>query len=518
MLYREIENMRRRLAGEHGTIVKGWGGRTPVALVYPSSYYIGMSSLGVHSIYKLLNSYDNIVCERAFREKGVPVSSPAVSTESIRPLSDFAVIAFSLTYELDYFNIPLILKSCGIPVYSRDRNESHPLIIAGGPVVTANPAPVAPFFDAIGIGEAEALLPELIPFFEKTGNTEHAELLKELSTVPGIYVPPLSVEHKVERQFLKDLNEFPVSTAVMTRDTEFGDMFMVEAERGCNWGCRFCLVGNTFSPMRFRSQETILEQAARGLKYRRRIGLVGPDVSDYPGLEELLAKLRGMGAELSVSSLRVKPFSANVLRELVASGVKTITLAPEAGSDRMRRLIAKGITRDDIIETVTEVAKANLKDLKLYFMVGLPEETDEDVGEIASLVLDCKSVLDAGSPNTRLAITVSPFVPKAGTPWEREPMASLDTIRGRVSFLKNSLKKKGVSLNTESAPWSEVQAALARGDSRFAQVIVAAGEATLPSWHKALTECGVDGAAWAHKKWAGGEKLPWESIDLGPRR
>lgn len=518
MLYREIENMRRRLAGETGTIVKGWGGRTPIALVYPSSYYIGMSSLGVHSIYKLLNGYDNIVCERAFREKGIPVSSPAVSTESIRPLSDFAVIAFSLTYELDYFNIPLILKSCGIPVYARERNESHPLIIAGGPVVTANPAPVAPFFDAIGIGEAEALLPPLIPLFEKSGRTDRQELLKELSAVPGIYVPSLPNTRKVERQYLKDLDEFPVSTAVMTRDTEFGNMFMVEVERGCNWGCRFCLVGNTFSPMRFRSQETILEQAASGLKYRRRIGLVGPDVSDYPGLEELLAKLRGMGAELSVSSLRVKPFSADVLRELIGSGVKTITLAPEAGSDRIRRLIAKGISHDDIIATVTEVAKANVKDLKLYFMVGLPEETDEDVSEIAGLVLECKRVLDAGSRNTRLAITVSPFIPKAGTPWEREPMATLDTIRDRVSFLKNSLKKKGVSLNTESAPWSEVQAALARGDGSFAPVIAAAGEATLPSWHRALEENGVNGAEWAHKTWAVGKKLPWDMIDLGPKR
>lgn len=509
--------MRRRLAGEEGTIVKGWGGRTPVALVYPSSYYIGMSSLGVHAIYKLLNGYDNIVCERAFWEKGSSISTPAVSTESIRPLSDFAVIAFSLTYELDYFNIPLILKSCGIPVYARERNESHPLIIAGGPVVMANPAPVAPFFDAMGIGEAEALLPSLVPLFEKAGITNRSELLRELAAVPGIYVSSLNDRGKIERQYLKDLDAFPVSTVVLTRDTEFGDMFMIEVERGCAWSCRFCLVGNTFSPMRYRSPETILAQAVKGLKYRKRIGLVGPDVSDYPELEGLITQMRAMGAQVSVSSLRVKPFSAKVLHELTGSGAKTITLAPEAGSDRMRRLIAKGITEDDILSAVTAVAAEKVRELKLYFMVGLPEETDEDVSGIAELVLECKRILDAGSGGTRLTITVSPFIPKAGTPWQRRPMASLDTIRERVSFLKSRLSKKGVALNTESVAWSEVQAALSRGDGSFAPVIIATGEATLPSWQRALTECGVDAAARAHKTWADDEMLPWDRIDLGPK-
>jgi radical SAM superfamily enzyme YgiQ (UPF0313 family) len=518
MLYREIENMRRRLAGEQGTIIKGWGGKIPVALVYPSSYYIGMSNLGVHAIYKLLNGYDNIVCERAFWEKGSSVTAPVVSIESVRPLSDFAVIAMSITYELDYFNIPLILKSCGIPVYAADRNESHPLVIAGGPVVMANPAPIAPFFDAVCIGEAEPLIPAIAPVFSEIGNISRDELLKKLADIPGIYVPKFYSGTPIVRQYAENLDTFPVSTAVVTRDTDFGDMYMIEVERGCNWRCRFCLVGNTFSPMRYRSLDIILEQAGRGLKFRKRIGLVGPDVSDYPHLEELITRLWEMGAEISISSLRVKPFSPVVLQKLVESGAKTITIAPEAGSDRMRRIIAKGITPDDIFGAITAIAKEKVKELKLYFMIGLPEETDEDVAAIASLVLDCKRILNVKSSGTRLSITVSPFVPKAGTPWERLPMADLNVIKARLTFLKSKLPEKGVSLHSESPTWSEVQAALARGDSSFAPVIVAAGEVSLPSWQRALRECQVDVGAFAHRKWADDEKLPWDVIDLGGKK
>jgi radical SAM superfamily enzyme YgiQ (UPF0313 family) len=228
--------------------------------------------------------------------------------------------------------------------------------------------------------------------------------------------------------------------------------------------------------------------------------------------------MNGMGAQVSVSSLRVKPFSAGVLHGLVSSGAKTITLAPEAGSDRMRRLIAKGITQDDILSAVTAVAAEKVKELKLYFMVGLPEETGEDVAAIADLVLECKRILDAKGGGTRLTIAVSPFIPKAGTPWERRPMASPGTIRERLAYLKERLPKKGVSLNTESVAWSEVQAALARGDSSFAPVIIATGEATLPSWHRALEECVVDAPSYAHKKWGDDAKLPWDMIDLGPKR
>jgi radical SAM superfamily enzyme YgiQ (UPF0313 family) len=514
MLYREIENMRRRLAGEEGAVVKGWGGRIPVALVYPSSYYIGMSSLGVHAIYKILNSYDNIVCERAFWEKGNNLATPAVSTENIRPLSDFAVIAFSLTYELDYFNIPLILKSCGIPVYARERTAEHPLVIAGGPVVMANPAPVAPFFDALGIGEAEVLLPPLIPFFEKAGSTNRATLLQEIATLPGMYVPLIPNEKPITRCYLPELDSFPVATTVLTRDTEFGDLFMIEAERGCGWGCRFCLVGHTFAPVRFHSPETLLAQARTGLKYRKRLALVGPDVSDYPGLATLIREMSSLGAAVSVSSLRVKPFSTEVLRGLISSGAKTITLAPEAGADRMRRLIDKGITENDIFNAVAAVAGARVPELKLYFMIGLPGETNGEALAIADLVLECQRILASGPRHTRLTITVSPFIPKAGTPWERQSMASLEIIKERIAALKKRLAPQGVSLNTESPGWSEVQAVLARGDNSLAPVITAAGTATLPSWQRAQRECGVNAAAFAHKVWSGDEKLPWDNIDL----
>lgn len=504
--------MRRRLSREEGAVIKDWGGRTPVALVYPNSYSIGMSSLGIHAIYQLLNSYDEIVCERAFWDKDSLKTAPTVSTESIRPLSDFAVIAFSLTYELDYFNIPLILTSCGLPVYARERTGEHPLVIAGGPVVMANPAPVTPFFDAMGIGEAEALLPSLVPLFKKAGSSPRAELLHELAALPGIYVPALSIDNPVERRYLHDLDSFPVTNAIVTRDTEFGDMFMIEAGRGCGWGCRFCLVGHTFSPVRFHSPMVILDQARRGLKYRKRISLVAPDISDFPGLDMLIEAIGGLGAAVSVSSLRVKPFSQAVLNGLVSSGAKTITLAPEAGSDRMRCAMSKGITGDDITSAVAAVAAARVPELKLYFMIGLPGETDEDVLAIADLALECQQILTADRGRTRLSITVSPFIPKAGTPWERRPMADLTTIRERLSILKKRLPARGIQLNSESPEWSEVQASLARGDSSCAPVILAAGAATMASWQRAQRKCAVAATAFAHKEWRDEEILPWQNI------
>ncbi len=473
-----------------------------------------MSSLGVHAIYKLLNSYSNIVCERVFWEKeSKDKRVPPLSIETGRPLSDFAVLAFSVTYELDYFNIPKILAAAGIPVYANERDERHPVIVAGGPCITANPAPVLPFFDAVAIGEAEPVLPPLIAILSQNTDLSRHELLSKLAEIPGIYVPEYSGK-PVIRQFESNLDDFPVSTVVFTEDTEFGDMFMIEAQRGCRWGCRFCLVYNTFYPMRFHSLNTILSQAEEGLKHRKHIGLVGPDISDYPHLEELVTKLSGIGAEISVSSLRVKPFRPAVLQELVKSGAKTITIAPEAGSDRLCQMINKGINRKDVLQAVSHVAEEKVRQLKLYFMIGLPTETEDDTREIASLVLDCKAILDRGQAGTRLSLTVSPFIPKAGTPFERLPMAPLDAINERISILKRSLIPKGIEVKAESPAWSEVQAVLSRGDKTLSQVIVDTDELSLAGWRKAVAKNGLDTDYYAHSLWKPDRKIPWDFIDL----
>ena len=506
MTWQTAQEIRKRLAAEQGTIIKDWGGKLPVALVYPNSYNIGMSNLGIQAIYRFLNDRTDAVCERVFWEPKDTADVLPLAMESQRPLTDFAVVAFSLSYELDYFNIMPILKASGIPLYATDRDETYPLVIAGGPCITTNPMPLSPFFDCLCIGEAEAILPEMLPVLIGGVSENRAELRKKLSSLPGVYVPGYS-NKPVVRQWVKDLDKFLVHSTVLTRDTELGNMYLIEVERGCNWGCRFCLVSNCYKPMRFRSVDSLLNQAEIGLKYRKRLGLMGPAVTDHPQIEELVGKLHDMGAELSVSSLRIKPLSPVVLGEVIEGGTNTVALAPEAGSQRLRDSIGKRINEKDILQAVEKVASQGIKQLKLYFMIGLPEETDEDIEAIALLVTKCKDIFDKHQSWSRITLTIAPFVPKAGTPFQREGMASLDTLKHRLSLLKSKLPSKGISVKNESLEWSEVQAILSRGDERLAVVLVDMQKITLAQWQKAMQKAGLDIDFYAHAKWNSGQRI-----------
>jgi radical SAM superfamily enzyme YgiQ (UPF0313 family) len=508
---------RERLSHEEGTISKDWGGRLPIALIYPNSYYLGMSNLGLHTLYRLFNSYDEVVGERAFWERENRDKKLAtLSLESQRPLSDFAVLTFSVSYELDYFNVASILKASGIPLFAAERDERHPLVMAGGPCITANPMPLTPFFDCLGIGEAEPILPTMMPVLLEGIDGKRDELLKELASLPGVYVPQ-HPEKPVVRQWAANLDDFPVTSAILTPDTELGDLYLIEVERGCNWSCRFCLVSTAFKPTRFRSVANLIEQAKHGLKYRKRLGLVGPAVSDHPQLEELLVGLRQMGAEFSISSLRVSHLSEKALTEITRGGARTITLAPEAGSERLRQVIKKGICEDDILGVIDKLAEQKIKQLKLYFMIGLPSETDEDIEEIIKLSLKCKNIIDQKQRGTRLTLNVAPFVPKAGTPFQRLPMAPLPTLKCRLSLLKSSLAPKGIRLKSESPAWSQIQGVLARGDTRVAEVLANTEEVSLSGWRRAVEQCHLDTDFYAHQRWDASQRLPWAVIDSGTK-
>ena len=500
---------RERLSREQGYIVKDWGGRLPVAIVYPSSYYIGMSNLGVHSLYRILNSYPDVVAERFFREGD---GSPLLSVESDRPLSDFAAIAFTIPFELDYINVPRILRTADIPIYASARNESHPLVIGGGACITANPAPLSPFFDCLCIGEAEPLLPSLLEALKTDSRNERLETLNAL---PGCYVPEINQKKTITRQWAADIDSFATTTAIVSPDTEFGKLYLVEAERGCAYGCRFCLAGAAFCPQRHRSLDNLLAQAAEGLKYRQRIGLVGPVVSTYHQLEELLSRLRRMGAGYSISSLRVKPLPRSLVRELALGGVNSLSIAPEAGSERLRRLVGKNISEDDVLKAVGSIAAEGISQLKLYFIFGLPTETDEDIEAIIELALKCKAAMDSPGRGGRLSLNVAPFVPKAGTPFQWLGMEAPAVLERRLKRLERRLQPYGIKVKSESIAWSQVQAVFARGDSSLAPVLAAVEESSLPAWRRAAKEKGLDVDYYAHQRWPLDKKLPWDNIDLG---
>ncbi len=494
---------------ERGTIIKDWGGRLPISLVYPNSYFIGMSNLGIHAIYKFLNNYNDIVCERAFQgDKNV------LSLESKRPLIDFAAVAFSISYELDYFNVVDILRRSNIPLYSDERDERHPLVIAGGACIIANPMPLAPFFDCLCIGEAESILPELLPVLFHGINTRET-MLKELAKLQGFYIPRYHRGTIIHRQWLQNLDDFLVSSTVVTADTELGNLYLIEVGRGCNWNCRFCLVSRAFCPARYHSIDSLSKQASKGLEYRKRIGLVGPMFSDHPQIGELITKLRYMGADISLSSLRINPLSKQLLDEIAKGDIQTVTLAPEAGSQRLREVLGKKISQDEILTAVARITGRRVKRLKLYFMIGLPSETDDDIEKIISLSIMCKHIIEKGGAGSRLSLNIAPFVPKAGTPFQWLPMADIPTLKHRLDILKNALLPKGIILRTESIAWSHVQAALARGDTKMAGVLTNMEEITLSGWRKAVDKCQLDSDHYVLEKWDIHHDLPWDIIELG---
>ncbi|MDY7039681.1 MAG: radical SAM protein [Chloroflexota bacterium] len=504
--WKHIAEVRRILQNEQGATVKEWGGRLPVALIYPNTYYVGMSSLGLHTVCRLFNDHDDVVCERVFWNEGAPL----LSIEGQRPLADFAVLAFTVSYELDYLNVVEMLRAAGIPRRADERDRDWPLLIAGGPAVTANPEPLAPFCDAFAIGEGEVIIPPLLDTLREGISGDREELLRALSTVHGLYVPHLpGAQPPVARQWVRDLDAWPTATVVYTADTEFGDRTLIEVSRGCGRGCRFCLAGFCYRPPRERSVEALLAQAREGLRHRESVGLVGAAVSDYSRINELVAGLREMGAGVSVSSLRVDPLPDALLQVLVESGTRTLTIAPETGSQKLRTAINKGVSEDDVLRAAHTAASHGFAQLKLYFMVGLPGETEDDVQAIVDLAL---AVADRFQ--RQVTVNLTPFVPKAHTPFQWAAMADVETLRARITHVQRALRRRGVAVRAESPAWAAVQGVLARGDRRVGAALLALERPTLSGWRKALAAVELDQTAYLDE-WALDAPLPWQVVSSG---
>jgi radical SAM superfamily enzyme YgiQ (UPF0313 family) len=512
--WQAIAEARRQLEREKGTVVKDWGGRLAVALVYPNTYFVGMSSLGVQTLYYLLNQRRDVVCERAFWSPPARrrAAVQPISLESQRPLVDFALLAMSLSFELDYFHAVRILQDSGIPPLARQRDESWPLVIAGGPAITANPEPMAPIFDAIVIGEAELLLDRLVDTVQGT-MADKASALQALAQIPGVYIPTLlhsdGVQRRVSRQWVPDLSPFPTHSAVLTPDTEFGDLYLMEIARGCRRGCRFCLAGHVYRPEREHPLASLLEQARHGLQFRDRIGLVSAAVSDHSRIDELVTGLRDMGARISVASLRADSLTEPLVRALAESGTETLTLAPEAGCERLRRVIGKTQSEEALQKAIGWADTYRLGQLKLYFMIGHPTETSADLGSLVEWVAAARRRFAR-----RITINLTPFVPKAHTPFQWAGMMPVEALRERQDYVQQRLRGLGVVVRADHPAWAEVQGVLARGDHRLADVLVSMENPSLAAWRAALSGRGLQAEEFLTERHVDAT-LPWDVVDMG---
>ena len=516
-LSQSVAAARRRLAAESGAIRKDWGGRLPVALVYPNSYYLGMSNLGLQAIYALLNKRADIVCERAFydpprgRERGDDAALGPVTIESQRPLTDFPVVAYTLTYEIDYYHVVRSLQAAGIAPLSAERGEGAPIVIAGGAAVITNPLPLADCFDAFVIGEAEPILDQLADCLLEYAHAPRAALLEQLAQIPGLFVPLIGPgAGGVERQWVRDIAATEAVSQVLTEDTEFSRMTLIEAARGCGRGCRFCIAGYVFRPPRYRPLSALVDQVRRGLQRSERVGLLGAAVADHPELAELAAAADRMGARVSVSSLRVDNLAPELLQVLARGGTRTVTLAPEAGSERMRKRINKEVSEQQILEAADKVGAAAMRRLKLYFMIGLPGEEDQDVVQMAQLGGEIKQRLDAAGHGTELVMSVGPLVPKPATAYQELPQSPAALVRGRQHILEEAFRGSGIRLRGDSPTWARIDDICSRSDQRLAHAILEMQRPSASEWFRAAREWGLDG----EQPWGGGP-LPWSAVETG---
>lgn len=515
MEWRYIAEARRVLASEQGVRVSDWGGQVPIVLAYPNSYAVGMSSLAMHGLYRWFNELPGAVCERAFaslsRDK-MSAATPPITLESQRPIQDAAMLAFSVSFELDYFNLVAMLRRAGIPLRADERGRGDPFVVLGGPAVSANPEPLAALADAIVIGEAEALIGDLVDVLRDSAGQERRTTLSSLARLPGVYVPMLHACQAVQRQWVRNLDEYPLATSVIAPQAEFGDMYLIEISRGCGHGCRFCLAGYWYRPPRQRSPELILRQAREGLQYRKKIGLVAAAVSDYVPIDDLVRQLRQMGAEISISSLRVAPLSRVLIQALAEGGSRSITFAPEAGSQRLREKINKCVSHDAIIAATESAAQHGFEMLKLYFMLGLPGESDEDVQQMIALIREIKGVFAR-----QVVVNLTPFVPKAHTPFQRAGMAPSALLEERLARIRAALRPLRVEVRAEGVDAARAQGVLARGDRRIGDVLLAMKHPSVKQWQRALQRQGIVEDEYLRAR-AAEEPLPWDFIRSGIAR
>ncbi len=536
------EKLAARLAREQGHTVYPAGGRTRFALAYPNSYFVGMSNLGLHIIYDILNRRPDTACERFFLPDGRELDeyrrtqTPLLSMETQTPLSDFAIIGFAVSFEMDYFHLLEMLEIGRVPVLAQERDERSPLVIAGGPCATFNPEPLSLFVDAFVIGEGEETIGRLMDVYQgaKEDGADRAEMLLRLSRIPGIYVPSL-YEHnykesgeletirpvgdapsRVERQWVKNLDDFPAHTVVVTDETEF-NLYLIETARGCGRHCRFCMAGYCFRRPRNRSLGVLKDAVKAAKVYGKRIGLMGAAISDYPEIDALSEYILSEELTMSVASFRADSVTETMIQSLAESGMKTITLAPEAGSARMRAVINKGIEEDHLFRAMDLGMAAGIRHYRLYIMIGLPYETEEDVDAIGTLAGRLKDYLESNESKGALTLSVNPFIPKPFTPFQWAPMADKKYIEAALKRLKKALSgRKGIEMIAEPIKSAYIQGVLARGDRRISRALYRAQQSGgAKAFSHAMKEEALKEADYLYREYGEREILSWDVLDMG---
>jgi len=542
--WQQRERAREILSREVGAIRKSHRDRLRVALAFPNSYFVGMSNLGFQTVYRLFNESDDVVCERVFLppkqelQEALRAGVRLATLESQLPVADVDVLAFSVSFEWDYTNVLTMLRLAGVPLRADERDDRHPLVVLGGAISFLNPEPLAPFVDLVCAGEGEVLVPDLVKAIGEGGG--HAAILRRLVGRPGMYVPALveirydvdgrvdgfapaadsPVRVPVTKAALKaaEMAE-PPATTVFSPDTEFGSRLLIEVVRGCANLCRFCWAGYNYLPVRAFDADRILRLAETARPYSSRVGLVSIALCDHPEIERILGRLHELGYRISPASLRLDELTEPIVRLLRASGERSITIAPETGSDRLRRVINKTVTNAQILDRAELVFAAGIENLKLYYMLGLPTETDEDLVAIRDLTAAIRDLMMRYARGRgavgRIVASVNPLVPKPGTAYQWMPMEAAPVTERKMRRLRQLVAGlDNVYFNIKSERHSYYQALLSLGDRRVAPVIEAA-ERNGGQWRAAAAEAGVDPDWYVFRDRREDRWLPWDVIDGG---
>ncbi len=523
-----------------------------VHLAYPNSYWIGMSNLGFQAVYALFAATPGVVVERGFLPEGEAAKERSWRTfESNRILRECDILGFSLSFETDYLHLLRMLRNQDLLHAADERMRramedkfGFPLLIAGGTALTLNPEPVADFVDAIVIGEAEELLSELVATVRRVRDAggSRLELLRSLAQIEGVYVPRFYKPHfrpdgaveridveagvpaRPTRRFVADLSKFPTYSRVLTPETEFKSMFLTETGRGCEMGCRFCVAGYIYRPIRKRSEQAIADTVQIGLEQSGAIGFVGAAVSSHKAIAKLTRSVAERGARASLSSIMSQKVSKDLAASISESEYKTVALAPEAGSERLRRAAGKRVANAQVIEAARTLAESGIRGFKLYFIVGLPTETDEDVVAIAELALAVRdAVLEVSRPTGHAAwvqLSVNPFIPKASTPFQWEPMLPIKALEAKIEVIHERIRRIGnIEMRFESPKESYFQGLLSRGDRRVGRLLLKAEEEG-KDWKWLLQKAKrpwIDGVPsldfYVSRHIPFDERLPWEVVD-----